>query len=200
MNRISLDPAQLDAHSVYKLLTGLVVPRAIAWVSTLSADGVPNLAPFSYFTIASSYPPMLLFCPNRHPDGAKKDTLRNIEGRPEFVIHIVSESLVAAMNTTAGLYPPDVDEFTLAELETLPSLHVQPKRIAAAPAAFECTLEQIVPVGSGEIVIGRVVALHLQPEIYDSGYIKIDALKPVGRLAGNEYVRCQDRFRITRPD
>jgi flavin reductase (DIM6/NTAB) family NADH-FMN oxidoreductase RutF len=196
---MQLDPTALDYPALYKLMTGLVVPRPIAWVATLSASGHANLAPFSYFTVACAHPPTLLFCPNRRLNGAKKDTLLNIEQRPEFVIHIVSAPLAAQMNQTSADYPPEVDECALVGLETVPASAISVPRIASAPAAFECRLSQIISVGDGEIVLGEAVAIHLRDEIYRDGYVILEELDPVGRLAGNSYLRCTDTFKLRRP-
>ena len=198
-----IDPASLEVREVYKLLIGSVVPRPIAWVSTISAAGLPNLAPFSYFNIASSNPPMLLFCPSRRANGAKKDTLRNVEATHEFVIHIVDEPAAEAMNCTSADYPPGANEFEIAGLVSVPSTKVRPPRVAAAPVAFECRLFQIVPLGDeqpgGEVVIGRVVLIHVRDDVRAGTYIDLEALRPVARLAGNGYARVTDTFDLRRP-
>ena len=198
-----IDPASLEAREVYKLLIGSVIPRPIAWVSTISAAGLPNLAPFSYFNIASSNPPMLLFCPSRRANGAKKDTLLNVEATQEFVIHIVDEPAVEAMNRTSADYPPGANEFEIAGLESAPSTKVRPPRVAAAPVAFECRLFQIVPLGDeqpgGEVVIGRVVLIYVRDDVRVGTYIDLTALRPVARLAGSGYARVTDTFDLHRP-
>lgn len=199
---MQFDPNDLSERAIYKLLIGSVVPRPIAWVASISAEGRPNLAPFSYFNIASSAPPMLLFCPQRRPDGTPKDTLRNISATGEFVIHIVSQELVAPMNQTAANYPYGRDEFHEAGLRAAASGRVAPPRIADAAIAFECRVEQIVPLGDpigGEIVVGRVLLVHVRDDVYDNGYIVLDALKPIGRLAGNDYAYVSDTFTLPRP-
>jgi flavin reductase (DIM6/NTAB) family NADH-FMN oxidoreductase RutF len=187
---------------MYKIMIGAVVPRPIAWVASISPNGQPNLAPFSYFNIACTDPPMLLFCPQRRGDGSPKDTLRNIQATGEFVLHIVSEELTAAMNQTSADYPYERDEFSAAGLRAEPSRMIAPPRVAEAAIAFECRVEQIVQVGSergGEIVIGRVVLIHVRDDVYDNGYIVLDALKPVARLAGSDYARVTDTFSLPRP-
>jgi flavin reductase (DIM6/NTAB) family NADH-FMN oxidoreductase RutF len=199
---MQIDPAKLSEREVYKILTGTVVPRPIAWVASISQDGRPNLAPFSYFNIACSDPPLLLFCPQRRGDGSPKDTLRNIEASGEFVLHIVSEELTPAMNQTSAEYPADIDEFSAAGLRSVPSLVVAPPRVADAVVAFECRVEQIVHVGNergGDIVIGRVLLIHLRDDVYRDGHIMLNTLKPVARLAGNEYARIGDTFSLARP-
>lgn len=199
---MQIDPASLTEREIYKILIGAVVPRPIAWVSSIGVEGTPNLAPFSYFNIACTDPPMLLFCPQRRGDGSPKDTLRNVQTTGEFVLHIVSEELAAAMNQSSADYPYGTDEFAATGLHAAPSIAVAPPRVADAAVAFECRVEQIVHVGSergGEIVIGRVLQMHLRDDVYRDGYIVLDALKPVARLAGNDYARVTDTFSLQRP-
>jgi flavin reductase (DIM6/NTAB) family NADH-FMN oxidoreductase RutF len=198
-----IDPSSLDPRDVYKLLIGAVVPRPIAWVSTISARGQPNLAPFSYFNIACANPPTLLFCPNRRADGGKKDTLLNIEATGDFVIHIVDDHTVEAMNQSSAEYPHGVNEFEQAGLTAVPADLVSAPRVAEAPIAFECRLFQIVPLGDqiegGEVVLGRVVLLHVRDDVRRDGYIDVEALRPVARLAGSGYARVTDTFDLPRP-
>lgn len=199
---MQIDPASLTEREIYKILIGAVVPRPIAWVSSIGAEGTPNLAPFSYFNIACTDPPLLLFCPQRRGDGSPKDTLRNVQTTGEFVLHIVSEELAAAMNQSSAEYPYATDEFAATGLKPAPSIAVAPPRVADAAVAFECRVEQIVHVGSergGEIVIGRVLQMHVRDDVYRDGYIVLDALKPVARLAGNDYARVTDTFTLQRP-
>ncbi len=198
-----IDPTTLERREVYKLLIGSVVPRPIAWVSSVNADGRPNLAPFSYFNIACASPPTLLFCPNRRADGSKKDTLLNVEATGEYVIHIVEEQHVEAMNRTSAEYPRETNEFEHAGLTPVPSIEVRAPRIEGAAIAFECRLHQIVPVGDGpqggEIVVGRVVLVHVRDDVRPDTYIELAVLRPVARLAGNGYARVTDTFDLPRP-
>ena len=198
-----IDPSMLEQREVYKLLIGSVLPRPIAWVSTIGADEQPNLAPFSYFNIACADPPTLLFSPNRRADGSKKDTLRNIETTGEYVIHIVDEHTVEAMNITSAEYPPGTNEFEMAGLTAVPSVRVRPPRVAEAPIAFECELFQIVPVGDGpsggEVVIGRVLLMHVRDDVRPATSIDLQMLRPVARLAGDGYARVTDTFDLPRP-
>jgi flavin reductase (DIM6/NTAB) family NADH-FMN oxidoreductase RutF len=199
---MQIDPAGLPRKEMYKLLTGSVVPRPIAWVSSISAAGVPNIAPFSYFNIACVEPPMLLFCPQRHPDGSPKDTLRNVTETGEFVLHLVSESLVEVMNQTSAQFPPGMSEFDQARVMRVPAERVVPPRVADAPVAFECGVEQIVRLGDAtgaDIVIGRVLLIHIADEVYRDSYVILDALRPVARLAGSDYARVTDTFSLPRP-
>jgi flavin reductase (DIM6/NTAB) family NADH-FMN oxidoreductase RutF len=202
---IELDPKEMAINERYKILIGSVVPRPIAFVSTCNADGKTNLAPFSYFNVVCTDPPTLLFCPNiRGTDGQKKDTLRNIEEIGEFVINIVTEDIVEQMNQTAGEYPPEVSEFEISGLTPEPSSIVKPPKVKESPIQFECKLQQVIPVGSGNvgsgfIVLGTIVRFHLREDVYQNGHVLIEQLKPVARLAGNTYCPVHDIFEIARP-
>lgn len=204
-NFITIDPAGNSNQDNYKLIIGSVVPRPIAFVSTLSANGVPNLAPFSFFTGVCSNPPTILFCPMvRGSDGGKKDTLVNIEETQEFVVNVVSEEIVRQMNQTAAEYAGDVDEFRESGLTPAPSVLVKPARVLESPLSMECRLQQIVPVGqggigSGCVVLGTVVQFHVREDLYHAGRIDTAGLKPVARLAGNFYCPVRDRFELERP-
>lgn len=201
---IDLDPNTLSNQERYKLLIGSIVPRPIAFVSTMSPQGVANLAPFSFFTACGSSPMRVCFVPmTRSSDGQKKDTLKNIEATKEFVVHIVSEDMALAMNQTSAEYPPEVSEFEAAGLTPIPSLKVKPPRVKEAKIQMECTLHQLVElgtgIGEGTIVIGNVVALHFDDTVYQEGRIDLTALQPVARLAGSGYARTTDTFELPRP-
>lgn len=202
---MELNPDDRPYRSNYKLLTGAIVPRPIGWISTINREGQANLAPFSYFNAVCASPPTLLFCPGvRGSDGQPKDTLRNVQETGEFVVNIVTEATVEAMNITSTEFPSDVDEFQAAELTMAPSLRVRPPRVAELPIHFECTVDQIIVIsdqpGGGAIVIGRVMQIHVQDDLLFSGdKINVDRLKPIGRLAGWEYCRVTDRFELPRP-
>jgi flavin reductase (DIM6/NTAB) family NADH-FMN oxidoreductase RutF len=198
-------PEAMPWHSLYKLMIGSIVPRPIAWVSTMDSSGQHNLAPFSFFSAVCSNPPSLLFCPGiRGTDGSTKDTLNNVRTTGEFVVNIVSEPLAEAMNLTAGEYPSAVDEFELARLTPAPSVKVRAPRVAESLIQYECILTQIVEVGDqpggGSVVIGRIVYVHVRDEVM-VGADKIDIVKlqPIGRLAGNSYTRVSDVFDLVRP-
>ncbi len=200
---IRIDPKELSRQAMYKVLIGSVVPRPIAWVSSVDADGARNLAPFSYCNIACIEPPMLLFCPQHRPDGSHKHTLDNVRATGEFVLHIVSEDLVAPMNQTSADYPQGMDEFAQTGLDAVPSELIAPPRVAAAKIAFECRVEQIVSLGGASgaaVVIGRVLLVHVADDVWNDGYIVLDALEPVARLAGNGYARVTDTFDLPRPE
>ncbi|MED1863812.1 flavin reductase family protein [Fictibacillus nanhaiensis] len=186
---MQFDPKELSEKDVYKLLIGSVVPRPIAWVSTISTEGVVNLAPFSFFNVASRNPPML--CISIGPgvgerEGTEKDTLVNIRNQKEFVINVVTSSLGNEMQKTSENLPSDVDEFEAAGLTTLDSTVVKPKRVKEAPIQMECQLEQIIQLGSDHIVIGRMVRYHINDEYYLGNYkVDLEKLQPLGRFAGN---------------
>ena len=200
-----IDPSTRDPFDVYRLLSGSILPRPIAFVSTISKDGVRNLAPFSFFTVASANPPIIAFCPmTRGGDNPKKDTLVNIEATGEFVVNICSEDFAAQMNSTAGEYPPDVDEFELSGLTAVPSEIVKPPRVKESRVNMECKLHQLVPVSDkflgGTLVLGEVVRFHVQDSMVNSiGEIDADQLNAIGRMAGPVYVRTTDRFEMVRP-
>ena len=206
----SLDPAQLSVQENYKLLTGSVLPRPIAFVSTVDAQGTRNLAPYSFFTVASANPPIVCFCPSlREPKnglGATKDTLENIRATGEFVVNIVSEDFVEKMNQTAAQVPPWVDEFELAGLTPLASEVVRAPRVAESRVQMECRLLQVVeasalPMG-GSIVLGEVVRFHVSEEVFaqpEGLHIDPARLCAVGRMAGAAYVRTTDLFDLERP-
>ena len=199
-----LNPDELQQRERYKILIGTILPRPIAWVSTVDAAGQLNLAPFSYFTIASTTPMTLLFCPQL-PLGtqAKKDTLRNIEEVPEFVVNLTNSDTVEAMNLSATVLPPGRSEFEWAGVTPAASAHIRVPRVAEAPVAFECTLQRIVTVsdqpGGGSVVFGEVRCIHLRDDLYsDGGKIDLNRLKPIGRLAGSAYARVTDTFELER--
>jgi flavin reductase (DIM6/NTAB) family NADH-FMN oxidoreductase RutF len=202
---MEIDPVTLPWRSLYKILTGAVLPRPVGWISTVNKVGQPNLAPFSFFTVVCANPPTLLFCPmTRSTDSGSKDTLNNLRASGEFVVNIVTEQLADAMTRTSVETPPEVNEFEYANLSAAPSFVVQPPRVEASPIHFECKLNQIVEIsaqpGGGNIVIGTIVHIHVDEQVLlGEDKIDLEALKPIGRLAGNAYVRMSDVFGIDRP-
>lgn len=200
-----LDFTTLPPRDAYAWMTQAIIPRPIAWVSTVSADGRTNLAPFSFFQAVCSNPPTLMFVPTNNRDGGKKDTLRNIEAVPEFVVNLVPHALAAPMNATAAPLPHGESEFDHAGVAPAPSAKVRPPRVAAAPVAFECTLDRIVTigagVGAGNVVFGRIVAAHVAEAVLGTDGRSLDPLKLdlVARLSGDFYMRTGELFTITRP-
>ena len=202
---MEITPESCPWQSIYKIMIGSILPRPIGWISTLDEKGQPNLAPFSFFNAVCANPPHVLFAPMiRSTDQQPKDTLRNIRQTGEFVVNIVTEELVDAMNLTSTELPAHVNEFHYSQLSLMASLVVRPPRVAESPIHFECRLAQIVDLGdqpgAGSIVIGRVVHLHVADRVL-IGEDKIDlaALKPIGRLAGSSYCRVTDIFDLPRP-
>ncbi len=198
---MELSADAIPPASMYKLLVGSIVPRPIGWISTISPDGVHNLAPFSFFNVASANPPHVLFCPMvRGTDGGRKDTLHNVRDTGEFVVNIVTQSIAEAMNLTATEFPADVDEFVVSGLTVAPSQTVKAPRVAESPIHFECRVAHMIDLGGGHVVIGRVLHVHVDDRVL-IGEDKIDvhALQPIGKLAGNAYTRVTDLFDLIRP-
>jgi len=199
-----LDPRASNYQDVYKVLIGAIVPRPIAFVSTISPEGIPNLAPFSFFTAVSANPPVVFFCPTRKSGPEPlKDTLRNISATREFVVNIVSEGIAEQMNITASDFAADVDEFEAAGLTPIPSDLVKPPRVAESHVHMECKLYLTIEIsdlpGGGNLVIGEVVRLHVDDAFVDNFKIDPDKLRAIGRMGGNSYVRTTDRFDMIRP-
>ena len=203
-----IDPQAFDRFNM--ILTGVVVPRPIAFVSTRSTEGVVNLAPYSFFNAMAYRPPTLVFSSSRRAPGwadKRKDTLTNIEETGEYVVNVVVDDIAAAMNATAAEYPADVSEFDIAGLTEAPSEVVRAPRVAESPVNMECRLVQVVNIGEQPhahgIVIGEIVRMHLRDDIvyYGPNGARIDhaALQPTGRLAGNMYCRTDDVYELVRP-
>lgn len=191
---LELDPGDWPSRQVYFLMTGLVVPRPIAWVSTVDADGVRNVAPHSYFNVVAHDPPHVVFS-----SSGEKDTLRNVRATGEFVVNIVTMDVVEVMNFTSTDFPGDEDEFDWAGLEAVPSARVTPPRVAQAAAHLECEVRDVVPVGNGNLVIGQVVHLHVAERVWRDGRVDPELLDPVCRLAGTRYARLGPVFKLPRP-
>jgi flavin reductase (DIM6/NTAB) family NADH-FMN oxidoreductase RutF len=217
---LSIDPAKYEHRQIYKLMTGIIVPRPIALVSTIDRNGVANLAPFSFFNGVGSNPPTVLFCPTVRAAGIsapdegsenwpasrpdlRKDTLRNVEETGEFVVNIVNEAIAAAANATSADVPPEVDEFVLSGLTAIASEAVRPPRVAESPAQMECKLLQVIYTnrepGGGVVVLGEVLRFHLREDLFDDFRVDLEGLDAVGRMAGNSWVRTRDRIELVRP-
>lgn len=201
---MDINPSDLPHNEVNKLMIGAIVPRPIAWVSTINETGQPNLAPFSFFTAVCAKPPTVVFCPGvRGSDGEQKDTLHNIRATGEYVINFVTEPLAEKMNITATELPAAVNEFERAGLTPAPSAVVRPPRVAESPIHFECKLREIIVIsdqpGGGNLVIGTVLHMHYDESVYREGnYVDIAAYRPIGRLAGASYCRVNDLFDLQR--
>jgi len=197
--RIDLD--SLEPQARYKLLTGTVVPRPIGWISTVDMRGRRNLAPFSYFQIASATPPVLLFSGSGRA-GRPKDSVGNALATGGFVAHIADASLLEALNLTSVEAPPELDEFEFAGLAATPSDRVAAPRVTEAPVAFECELlhRYAIPGGTNTVVFGRVLVAHLRDGLMSGdGRIDVAALDPIARLAGTLYARLGQVTDLARP-
>ena len=201
---MKFDPSKISFTEVHKLMIGSIVPRPIAFVSTLSKNGKNNIAPFSYFNGVCSRPPTIMFAPARRGwDGKEKDTLINIRDNNQFVINIVSESFAEQMVMCSTDFDSDVDEFEISGLNPVQSNKVSPPRLLESKISYECELNQIVEIGKGDagsgfIVIGTIVLFHIDDDVYDNGHILLDRLEPLGRLAGNQYTRPNNNLEIIR--
>jgi flavin reductase (DIM6/NTAB) family NADH-FMN oxidoreductase RutF len=200
---MDIRPDKINATELYKILTGCVLPRPIAWVSSVSINKIVNLAPFSFFNVVSVKPPVLGFSPLVDEIRKDKDTLVNIRDTGEFVINIVSHKLAERMNQTSAAYANNIDEFDCAGLKPVASETVRPPGVAESLVRFECRLRQLISFGSepyaGSLILGNVCHIHLHENLYNDGKIDADRLDAIGRLAGNFYTTTRDRFAIARP-
>jgi len=201
---MQLDVSKTPVVDAYHMLVGLVTPRPIAWVTTLSPAGVVNLAPFSFFNAFGANPPIVVFSPTNRRDGSKKDTLNNLESLGEFVVHVVTSDLAAKANLTSSEVPPEESEVSLAGLTTVPSVKVRPPRIAESPASLECIVRQIIPCGTGAIagnlVVGEVVMMHVEDRVLGAdGRPDPRKLRTVARLGNDYWCHASDLFEQKRP-
>lgn len=191
---MEIKPGNLEWKDAYKLLVGSILPRPIAFVTTIDDKGVVNAAPFSFFTAICADPMLICFSPMRRgTDGKKKDTLANIELTREFVVNIVSEEWIEKMNICAAEYPAELDELDISGLQKESSQMVNPPRVKESKVHLECSLYQVLHfgenAGAGSLVIGKVEHVHVAEELYENGRINTDKLKPVGRMAGQIYTK-----------
>ena len=201
---MAVDPEASNYREIYKLMIGAIVPRPIAFVSTVNPEGAFNLAPFSFFNGISANPPVICFGSTVRSSGDTcKDTLRNILRTREFVVNIVSEEFAAAMNLCSGEYPPDIDEFKLSGLTAIPSEVVKPPRVKESHVHMECRLYLTVELsqlpGGGSLVLGQVVRFHVDDDYVTNFQIDPDKLRAIGRMGGSSYTRTRDRFDMARP-
>jgi flavin reductase (DIM6/NTAB) family NADH-FMN oxidoreductase RutF len=210
LDGMNVIPSDLSHSELYGLILNSVAPRPIAWVSTLSASGQPNLAPFSFFNCVCVEPALLAFAPGRRASkqadlahGEAKDTLRNVRETNEFVVNIVTYELAEAMNLTSGEYDASVNEFEVAQIATAPSQVVKAPRVEASPVSFECRLYQILdfspsPRGAS-LVIGEIVSIHMHDANIKDGKLDRNSLDLIGRMGGIQYTRTTQRFDMVRP-
>jgi len=200
----SLFTAERERRANFKTLLSCVMPRPIAFVSTISPDGIPNLAPFSFFNGVGSNPPAIIFSPSTKADGTSKDTIVNLRAVPECVVNVVPHDIRAAMNEASYPFPPEVNEFDAAGFTPLPSRLVRPARVAESPVHMECRLMQIVPVGSGplsgNVCICEILCFHIADEVvHPDGTADAEKLDLIGRLGGDDYSTIRDRFELPKP-
>jgi flavin reductase (DIM6/NTAB) family NADH-FMN oxidoreductase RutF len=209
---MKIDPREASVRDLYQTMVQLISPRPIAWVSTVSKNGVANLAPFSFFNGVGANPPTIVFCPANQRDGAPKDTLANIQQVGQFAVNLVSHEDAAAMNQTAANYLVDEDEFQMAEVDKGDCEHISPPRVANAVATFECELHTTMQLGVGpggaNLVIGNIIGIHIRDDVLTpDGTIDAEQLDLIGRLGGDKYVRTRSIsdsktssvFRMPRP-
>ena len=200
---MNFDTTKISAVEAYHLLVGAVVPRPIAWVSTLSTDGVANVAPHSFFTVASCAPPVLAFTHVSPRNGHEKDTLRNLRATRQCVVNIVSHQLAEKMNASSGDYPSNVSEFESVGIKQVASARIAPPAVAEAKVRFECTLRDIITVSDlplgGHLVLLDVVEIFVSDSVLREGRIDAENLDAIARMGGDIYATTRDRFEIKRP-
>lgn len=200
---MQFNPDDLERSAVYKLLTGSIIPRPIGWISSISEDGINNLAPFSYFNMLGDDPPHVMFSTRRDND-KNKDTLNNVLATKQFVVNMVTEEVVEQMNTTSQSIPADESEFDLANLTPIPSIKVKPMRVRESKIHFECELVHHYFLeghqqGGACVVIGRIVMMHFDDQVLLEDFkINLETYKPVSRLAGSSYSKIGEMFSIKR--
>lgn len=202
---LSISPDTLTERENYKFLTGSIIPRPVAFVTTVTDEGILNGAPFSFFNIVSSNPPMISLSIQRS-DGKQKDTARNLLKQKEFVVHIVDEHNVEMINKTAASLPPDESEVELAGLSSVPSTKISVPGIQEAKVRLECTLEHSLELGGTDVdpgcdlIIGRVVQFHIEDHLYEKGRVDPRGLAAISRLAGANYAKIGEMFELKRPE
>ena len=203
---ITLVPEVMEARAPYNLLNSICAPRAITWISTINTQGIPNLAPFSYFNAVAGFPPTIMFSVSYRVmhKPREKDTLKNVEEVGEFVAHVVDENMAEAMIVTAADWPRGINEFEMGNLKSVPSIDVKPPRVISAPVAMECKVTQIIPVeGSTNVmVLGRVVRFHVREDLLrPNGLVNTVEMKPIARLGGPvEYTKIGELFYMKEPE
>ena len=200
---MNFDPKVIDAQTCYRLLVGSIIPRPIAWISSLSAGGVLNLAPYSFFTVASCNPPVLAVTQVTPRDRAAKDTLNNLRTTGECVVNIVSETLAGVMNATCADYPASTSEFDAVGIAREASHLVAPDGVRDASVRFECWLREIIDVSSlptgGQLMLLDVVSIYASDSVMINGNVSPQLLDAVGKLGGDLYTSTRERFEMARP-
>jgi flavin reductase (DIM6/NTAB) family NADH-FMN oxidoreductase RutF len=193
-----LDPAAVSAGTLYRFMISVVVPRPIAFVSTVGEGGRFNVAPFSYFIPITNRPPLVAISVNRR-GGEPKDTARNAQATGDFVVNVVTEGLLERTVRASGDWPADVDEFEITGLTPAPSDLVRSPRVAESPVNLECRLHRVVELGDALLVVGEIVRAHVSDEVLTDGRVDVAKLKPVGRLGGEGYALVRDVVNLARP-
>ena len=201
---MQIDPEEVSVRELYQWMVALITPRPIAWVSTISAKGNANLAPYSFFNGVGANPPLLMFCPANDRDGNPKHTLANVRETSQFVVNLVTEEFAEQMNQSSAMVAADVDEFDFANVVRASSAVVAAPRVAGSKASFECALHEELALGDGpggaNLVIGRILHIQVSDELLDEeSRLVDDKLNTVGRMGGDSYTRTHDRFRLPRP-
>lgn len=186
---LEFDPEKIERREIYRLLTGSVVPRPIGWASTVNAEGVTNLAPFSFFTVVCVVPPMISLTIARNPDGSEKHTLKNAKAMGDFCFNVVTTSIWKQMVDSANGIPEEESEFEATGLTPIPSVKIKSPRVKEVPIHFECKLNQVIELGPNKhpLCIGEVVYFHVDPAVMEGKYIDVQKLDPLGRLNGFYY-------------
>jgi flavin reductase (DIM6/NTAB) family NADH-FMN oxidoreductase RutF len=204
-NRIDVDPKDLGISDVYQLITRAVAPRPIAFVSSMSRDGVGNLAPFSYFNAGGANPPSVVFSPLRTRENAEKDTLRNIRETGEYVINVVPYRIRERMNITSAPFPPEVNEFEQAGFTPFPSVKVKPPGVLESPINLECRLFKVVSHGDGPLsanyIIGQVVYMRVCESVWMEETVHPPGIHAIGRMGADWYCRTESEslFELPKP-
>lgn len=195
----------IEKHGLaHNPINSCVVPRPIGWISTMSPDGVVNLAPYSFFNLVNGDPPMVMFSAQRRNDGEKKDSQRNAEDTGEFVFNLATAALTDQMNLTASIEEPRLDELATVGLTAAPSQLVRPPRVAESPIHFECRLQQVVtlkgthPGHPHDVLFGDVLGIHIADEVLTNGDIDMAKLRPLARLGYNDYAVIEEIFTLKR--
>lgn len=201
MNKVTFELASPDGHDSYKLLSGLVIPRPIGWIGTVASDGSYNLAPFSFFNVVSTSPPIVLFSAGSHPD-RPKDTGTHAEESGEFTVNLVSRDLGPAMNLSSGSFGAGEDEFAICGLTAVPGTAVRAPMVGESPANLECRVVDVIALGPEKrtrMVLGEVVAIHVVEDALDGSRVDPAVIDVIGRLSGSSYTTTRDRFEMERP-
>ena len=197
------DVAKLESQEKYRLLNGGITPRPIAWISTRSRDNIDNLAPYSFFTVASCNPPVLLYTQVTQRSGIDKDTLQNLIETGECVVNIVNSALLEKMNQTSASLKIDESEFDFADVESCASYKVQPSSVKDAPIRYECTLREVIPVSDlptgGTVILLDVKYVYVRDDLYNDGSINQKSIDSVGKMGGDYFSFTTENVELKRP-